>query len=311
MRSVLLVALLAASAGTATAPARGAVSPAALVVALPDSAAADTLGEAAESAAADTASHAAGSAGAAADTSLRVPGMRLRFGWSLARAQAQTPLAAAKSPVRAEVVREGKMAWFGVPADVTLHFRRDRLATVNVAVKAPAPNARDYVEDSLLREGYRRECTRLDRTGHDCTWRGPANVQLRNFPERMDATIIVAPPAPPKRAAPPPPREVAIYGETLVFGRPGASGVAAPVVAFRPEPAFPQAARAAGVQGNVWVRALVDTSGAVMEASILRGIAELDSAAIDAARRWRFERFTPGGEPRRVRVEFPVRFVLH
>ena len=73
-------------------------------------------------------------------------------------------------------------------------------------------------------------------------------------------------------------------------------------------PVLPPAAGEAGVQGRVWVRALVDTSGAVEKAEIVRGIAELDSAAVAIARRCRFRPYAPDGVRVRFRVEIPVLF---
>ena len=70
-------------------------------------------------------------------------------------------------------------------------------------------------------------------------------------------------------------------------------------------PASP-AARAAGVIGRVWVVALVDVDGRVLEAAVTRGIPALDAAALECVRRWRFEPRTFQGAPCRYRVEAPV-----
>ena len=79
--------------------------------------------------------------------------------------------------------------------------------------------------------------------------------------------------------------------------------------------AYPEAARKNGTQGRVWVLALVDTTGRVIEASVERGIPELNAAALDCVRHWRFaprSSSAPVGN-RFVYycVEVPLTFTLH
>jgi len=54
----------------------------------------------------------------------------------------------------------------------------------------------------------------------------------------------------------------------------------------------------------------VDTNGAVEAAEIVRGIPELDSAAVAVARRCRFRPYAPEGARVRFRVELPVTFTV-
>lgn len=54
-------------------------------------------------------------------------------------------------------------------------------------------------------------------------------------------------------------------------------------------PVYPTAAIAAKVEGVVIVEAHIDVTGRVTEARILRSIALLDEAALDAVRQWEFE----------------------
>lgn len=54
-------------------------------------------------------------------------------------------------------------------------------------------------------------------------------------------------------------------------------------------PAYPDQARAAGLGGTVRMRAVIDTSGAVREVNEVTGpSAELEAAAVEAVREWRF-----------------------
>jgi protein TonB len=96
--------------------------------------------------------------------------------------------------------------------------------------------------------------------------------------------------------------------------RPIAAAYAAepPVVVSRVLPAYPALARSRGIEGQVLLRAIVDRDGRVEpRIDVIRSIAPLDDAAIEALRRWRFR---PGrdrtGRPVRVIVEVPVRFQL-
>lgn len=79
----------------------------------------------------------------------------------------------------------------------------------------------------------------------------------------------------------------------------------------RAAPAYPEAARRAGVEGLVTVQALVDRQGAVREVRVLKSIPMLDSAAVRSVRRWRFKPASAEGKPTAVWVAVPVRFTLH
>ncbi len=77
-------------------------------------------------------------------------------------------------------------------------------------------------------------------------------------------------------------------------------------------PAYPGAARAQGIEGEVVLRAIVDQDGAVeRNIVVVQSIPQLDQAAIQALRQWRFE---PGRDaadhPVRVLIEVPLRFRL-
>ncbi len=68
-------------------------------------------------------------------------------------------------------------------------------------------------------------------------------------------------------------------------------GAAIPRVVHQVQPEYPAEARERGWQGSVVVQITVDSGGAVREARVLRssGYGILDSAAVQAARAWRFE----------------------
>ena len=51
---------------------------------------------------------------------------------------------------------------------------------------------------------------------------------------------------------------------------------------------YPPDAAAANVQGTVTIEAIIDASGRVTDARILRSIPLLDQAALDAVRQWQY-----------------------
>jgi len=70
-----------------------------------------------------------------------------------------------------------------------------------------------------------------------------------------------------------------------------------PAKLFDVKPVYPQAARAAGVTGNVVVEITIAADGAVADARILRSIPLLDEAALQAVRQWRYDVTLLNGVP--------------
>jgi TonB family protein len=68
-----------------------------------------------------------------------------------------------------------------------------------------------------------------------------------------------------------------------------------PVKLFDVKPTYPKQARDAGIAGNVVLQITVGTDGAVTDARILRGIPELNDAALQAVRQWRYDMSTMSG----------------
>ena len=79
----------------------------------------------------------------------------------------------------------------------------------------------------------------------------------------------------------------------------------------RPAPEYPAAARRAGVEGRVIVRAWVDAEGTVREVQVLAGLDPLvDQAAVEAVERWTFSPALKEGRPVPVWVTVPLTFRL-
>jgi len=73
-------------------------------------------------------------------------------------------------------------------------------------------------------------------------------------------------------------------------------------------PEYPEQARLDGASGIVVVEALINTKGEVEACHILRGIAGLDQAALDAVRQWTYEPTSVGGKLVPVIVTLTINF---
>lgn len=272
-------------------------------------AAADTLADPEAGVETDTTLAAPAGPTAAPDTSLRVPGTRMRFGWTAQRVVGSGQLSYPAGTPRAEQSRKGRLRWFGIDGEANLTYRAGALERVRVVIAKSTPRERDYVVDQLRGSGYRRSCEKLETQASTCSWHGPAVIRVQLTGDRIEANLTAAP----RPAAPPPaplPPFVTLR-DTFVLGREEVeNALPPPVFAKPPAPQYPKAARSAGVQGRVWVRAGVDTAGVPDSTVIVRGIRELDQAALAAARAVRFQPYRHQDRPARYVVEYPITFVL-
>jgi protein TonB len=84
-----------------------------------------------------------------------------------------------------------------------------------------------------------------------------------------------------------------------------------PVVVKRVEPAYPEAARAAGVEGTVWAKLWIDKHGRVKEVVILKSPSDLfRQATIDAAKQWVFTPAVMNSGPVDVWTTISFKFTL-
>lgn len=76
-------------------------------------------------------------------------------------------------------------------------------------------------------------------------------------------------------------------------------------------PSYPEAARTAGVEGDVHLELVVGVSGSVESARVVQGIGHgLDEAALQAVRQFRFAPATKDGRAVRVRMGWSMQFRL-
>ncbi len=108
---------------------------------------------------------------------------------------------------------------------------------------------------------------------------------------------LVSPTAPPAYR-PPGPRRVG--GDVLP-----------PVKRHAPPPRYPEIARAARIEGIVYLEAVIDATGQVTRIEVIQGLRlGLDEAAVDAVSRWRFDPATYNGKPVPVIYNLTIYFKL-
>jgi len=89
------------------------------------------------------------------------------------------------------------------------------------------------------------------------------------------------------------------------------NGVTAPVLTKKVDPEYTPRAKAAGVQGEVWLDAIVEKDGSLTVSKVAKSLdAELDQKAIEAAKQWTFKPGERNGQPVRVQVQMILEFRL-
>ncbi|HID26212.1 MAG TPA: energy transducer TonB, partial [Thermoplasmata archaeon] len=84
-----------------------------------------------------------------------------------------------------------------------------------------------------------------------------------------------------------------------------------PKLLKRVEPIYPEVARKAGIEGQVFVKALVDTNGYVIHVEVLRSTNPVfEQPAVDAAKKFVFKPGYQRDKPVKVWVAIPFKFKL-
>jgi TonB family protein len=101
-------------------------------------------------------------------------------------------------------------------------------------------------------------------------------------------------------------------GEGFGGGVGGPIRLARPRGGYQARPRYPESARRQGIEGVSLLRFEVQANGAVGEILVERsaGYQDLDRAAIEAVKKWRFEPARRGNQSIAVWVTLPVRFAL-
>lgn len=121
----------------------------------------------------------------------------------------------------------------------------------------------------------------------------PADTVITNFRAARRAAVLAA------GGGEPLPK----FGETVRVD-------SLPVPVKKVAPAYPEAARAAGLEGTVIVQALVGKDGRVKDMKLAQSVNGLDAPALVAVRQWEFQPATRDHKPVAVWVAVPVEFKL-
>jgi protein TonB len=87
-------------------------------------------------------------------------------------------------------------------------------------------------------------------------------------------------------------------------------GVTKGLLIHKQEPTYPSLARAARVQGDVILNAIIDTNGQITNLQLVSGHPMLVPAAIEAVRQWRYKPYLLNGQPVEVETTITVIFTL-
>ncbi len=87
-------------------------------------------------------------------------------------------------------------------------------------------------------------------------------------------------------------------------------GVTRGLLIHRLEPTYPPLARAARVQGDVVLSAIIDSSGQIKNLQLVSGHPMLVPAALDAVKQWRYKPYLLNGQPVEVETTITVIFTL-
>jgi TonB family protein len=89
-----------------------------------------------------------------------------------------------------------------------------------------------------------------------------------------------------------------------------AAGVIAGALVAHPNPVYPAAAKAAGIQGTVVLHALIEKDGTISKVEPISGPAELIDGAVDAVQQWVYRPYLLNGNPVAVDTTIRVNFSL-
>jgi TonB family protein len=86
--------------------------------------------------------------------------------------------------------------------------------------------------------------------------------------------------------------------------------VLVPKLIKRVDPVYPEAAAKTGIQGIVLLEATTDEQGNVIKVRVLKSVPELDQAAVDALKQWKYEPMIIEGKAKGVVFTVTIRFAL-
>jgi TonB family protein len=122
----------------------------------------------------------------------------------------------------------------------------------------------------------------------------PSYREQQAPPKPLEGGIIVA--VPPQAVKPGPPRV--------------SSGVAEGNLTRLIEPSYPKSAKAAGIQGDVVLRAVIGKTGKVEKLRVISGPPILQAAALEAVKQWKYDPYILNRKPVEIETMITFRFRL-
>jgi TonB family protein len=87
--------------------------------------------------------------------------------------------------------------------------------------------------------------------------------------------------------------------------------VSPPKLLYETMPKYPRAAKAAHIEGTVVLKVIIKKDGTTSDLQFVSGPPELENAAIDAVKKWRYKPRMLNGEPAEAHNTVSVVFTLH
>lgn len=144
----------------------------------------------------------------------------------------------------------------------------------------------------------------------------PAGTGASDMPESRPESAEEAPQL--VESAPPPPPQPIVEADPAAAPAQAPSAPIAtapgdrpvPLPDQSPAPAYPAAALRRGDSGTVVIQVVVDTRGAPLDVKVIQrsGSRDLDRAALEAVRDWRFQPAQSNGQPMQGTLEIPFDF---
>ncbi len=144
----------------------------------------------------------------------------------------------------------------------------------------------------------------------------PAVIVQAPRPQAAPRTVTTPAPAPGPApvavpAASPAPAATPVAPAAPADGYRIGGGVSAPVVIYKTEPVYPDGAREAKYQGEVWISTVIDENGNPTNFKVTQALGMgLDEAAIEALHQWKFKPGMKDGKPVAVQATISVMFKL-
>jgi len=232
---------------------------------------------------------------------------------TLDRAVGQARDAVAREPNAPDLLNElGAALWARATRDPDLSGgQKEQMLREGVAAETSALSTRpDYVPALVYKNLLLRALAMqsVDPAARQ-TMLAEADT-LRDRAMTLQRTAGAAPPPPPP--PPPPPGSLDDFNALVASTKPLHIGgaMSPPTKIHDVRPVYPAEAQAAGIQGVVILEALVDKTGHVASARVLRSVPLLDQAALDAVRQWEYQPVLLNGAPVNVVMTLTVNFSL-